>query len=440
MSERPEVLFVEDDPAVIITFTAGLEAEGYPIEGVSSTSEALRRLANHSYPIVITDIYLDERTGLDVLRAARENNPDCLVIVITGQGTMETVMEATERGAFEYLAKPFDLSRLLEVVRRAERAIETRQKSGEEPVEVPPTEMVGFSAEMVAVYKTISRAAPTDVPVFLEGESGTGKELVARMIHNHSHRRHGPFVPVDCGSIATGILESELFGSTRGAFTGADRDRSGLFEAAHQGTVFLDEIAEVEGGFQLKLLRFLQEKEIRPLGSSKVRKVDVRVVAATNRNIQELVEQGKFRQDLWFRLNVVHIRLPPLRERRGDIRPLAEHFLRLFNRQYKRQVRLAASGLQALEEADWPGNVRQLQHLLERLVILNPVELIERDAVCEALTSLEPRSKPVQSLADAEEEQIRKVLAATGGNKTRAAQILNIERKTLYRKIDRMKL
>jgi DNA-binding NtrC family response regulator len=439
MSEKPELLFVEDDPAVITTFTAGLEAEGYPVEGVSSTTEALKRLANHSYPIVVTDIYLDERTGLDVLRAARENNPECLVIVITGQGTMETVMEATERGAFDYLAKPFDLSRLLEVVRRAERAIEMRGKGGEEPVEVPPTEMVGFSAEMVAVYKTISRAAPTDVPVFLEGESGTGKELVARLIHDNSQRRHGPFVAVDCGSIASGILESELFGSTRGAFTGADRDRSGLFEAAHQGTVFLDEIAEVESGFQLKLLRFLQEKEIRPLGSSKSRKVDVRVVAATNRNIQELVEQGKFRQDLWFRLNVVHVRLPALRERRGDIRPLAEHFLRRFNTQYKKQVRLAASGMQGLEESPWPGNVRQLQHLLERLVILSPVDLIERDAVREALTSLEPRSKPVQSLADAEEEQIRKVLAATGGNKTRAAQILNIERKTLYRKIERMK-
>jgi DNA-binding NtrC family response regulator len=440
MSEKPEILFVEDDPAVITIFLAGLEAEGYPVEGVSSTSEALQRLANYSYPIVVTDIYLDERTGLDVLRAARENNPDCLVIVITGQGTMETVMEATERGAFEYLAKPFDLSRLLEVVRKAERAIESREKAGEEPIESPPTEMVGFSAPMVEIYKTISRAAPTDVPVFVEGESGTGKELVARLIHNNSQRRHGPFVPVDCGSIASGILESELFGSTRGAFTGADRDRSGLFEAAHQGTVFLDEIAEVDSGFQLKLLRFLQEKEIRPLGSSKPRKVDVRVIAATNRNVQELVEQGKFRQDLWFRLNVVHIRLPALRERRSDIRPLAEHFLKRFNNHYHRQVRLTSAGIQALEECTWPGNVRQLQNLLERLVILSPVELIEGDTIRESLNSLEPRAKPVQSLADAEEEQIRKVLAATGGNKTRAAQILNIERKTLYRKIERMKL
>jgi DNA-binding NtrC family response regulator len=440
MNQKPQILFVEDDPAVITTFTAGLEAEGYPVEGTSSTAEALQKLANQNYPIVITDIYLDERTGLDVLRAAKENNPACLVIVITGQGTMETVMTATERGAFEYLAKPFDLSRLLAVVGRAERAAQSRDRAVPEPLEIPETEMVGFSAQMVEVYKTISRAAPTDAPVFIEGESGTGKELVARLIHGNSRRKHGPFVPVDCGSIASGILESELFGSTRGAFTGADRDRGGLFEAAHQGTVFLDEIAEVDNSFQLKLLRFLQEKEIRPLGSSKPRKLDVRVIAATNRNIQELVEQGEFREDLWFRLNVVHIRLPPLRERRSDIRPLAEHFLAGFNRQYKRSVWLTPGAFQALEECPWPGNVRQLLHLLERMVILSPMDMIEADVIRGALESVEPRSKPGESLAEAEEEQIRKVLAATGGNKTRAAQILNIERKTLYRKLERMKL
>ena len=235
-------------------------------------------------------------------------------------------------------------------------------------------------------------------------------------------------------------MESELFGSLRGAFTGADRDRKGLIESAKGGTVLLDEIAEVDTGFQLKLLRFLQEKEIRPLGSSVSRRVDVRVVAATNRNLQALVEEGKFRQDLWFRLNVVHIRLPPLRERRSDIGLLANHFLGLFNSRYERNVRLADGGLRALEEHAWPGNVRQLQHVLERLLILSPVEVLEGDAVADALNSLEPRSKPVQSLMDAEEEQIRKVLAATGGNKTRAAQILNIERKTLYRKLERMKL
>ena len=209
---------------------------------------------------------------------------------------------------------------------------------------------------------------------------------------------------------------------------------------AKGGTVFLDEIAEVDTGFQLKLLRFLQEKEIRPLGSSKSRKIDVRVVAATNRNLPALVEEGEFRQDLWFRLNVVHVRLPPLRERRSDISILAQHFLRRFNERYERHVRLSPSGLKSLEEHAWPGNVRQFQHLLERLTILSPVEVLEGDAVAESLRTLEPRRKPVESLADAEEDQIRKVLAATGGNKTRAARILHIERKTLYRKLERMKL
>ena len=440
MSGKPRILFVEDDPSVVTTFVAGLEAEGYPTEGVTSTSEALTKLANDSYPIVVTDIYLDERTGLDVLRAARDYNPGCAVIVITGHGTIETVVEATHGGAFDYLAKPFDISELLKAIHQAESFLSERGHVQAPSPEAPLTEMVGSSAQMVEVYKIISRAAPTDAPVLVEGESGTGKELVARLIHQNSLRRQGPFVPVDCGSIAPTIMESELFGSLRGAFTGADRDRKGLIESAKGGTVFLDEIAEVDTGFHLKLLRFLQEKEIRPLGSSVSRPVDVRVVAATNRNLQALVEEGKFRQDLWFRLNVVHIRLPPLRERRSDIGLLANHFLRLFNGRYHRNVRLAAGGLKALEEHAWPGNVRQLQHVLERLLILSPVEVLEGDAVADALNSLEPRSKPVQSLMDAEEEQIRKVLAATGGNKTRAAQILNIERKTLYRKLERMKL
>ncbi len=440
MSEKPKILFVEDDPSVVLTFQTGLEAEGYPVEAVHSTSDALRRLANDDYPIVITDIYLDERTGLDVLRASQDYNPGSAVIMITGQGTMETVMEATQRGAFDYIAKPFDLTRLLAAVGKAESFLAEKTYSHDNGEPRPDTEMIGSSAAMVEVYKLISRAAPTDAPVLIEGESGTGKELVARLIHKNSKRRDGPFVPVDCGSIAPGIMESELFGSLRGAFTGADRDRLGLIESAKGGTVFLDEIAEVDTGFQLKLLRFLQEKEIRPLGSPKSRKIDVRVVAATNRELQALVEQGEFRQDLWFRLNVIHVRLPPLRERRSDISILAQHFLRRFNERYQRNVRLSPSGLKSLEEHAWPGNVRQFQHLLERLTILSPIEVLEGDEVAESLRTLEPRRKPVESLADAEEDQIRKVLASTGGNKTRAAQILHIERKTLYRKIERMKL
>lgn len=440
MNKKPRVLFVDDDDALRMTFSLGLQAEGYVVDSVSSTREALVLLANRVYPLVITDIYLDERTGLDVLKAAKDNNPTSAVIVITGQGTIETVMKATSGGAFEYLAKPFDMSTLLAAVRKAAESLEAKSVKEAPEADIPETEMIGFTAEMVEIYKTISRAAPSDAPVLIQGESGTGKEVVARLIHQNSKRAHGPFVAVDCGSIAPTLMESELFGSVRGAFTGAERDRAGLFESADGGTVFLDEIGEVDSSFQLKLLRFLQEKEVRPLGAAKTRKLDVRVVAATNRNLQAMVDEKEFRQDLWFRLNVVPIRLPALRERRDDIPHLAAYFLKRFNERYGRKVQLAPSGLRVLLEHDWPGNVRQLQHVLERLVILSPSETLDGSAVGTALAVSEPKERPVQSLADAEEEQIRKVLAATGGNKTRAAQILSIERKTLYRKLERMKI
>jgi two-component system response regulator HydG len=440
MNKKLRILFVDDDDALRTTFTMGLEAEGYAVDSVSSTREALVLLANRVYPLVITDIYLDERTGLDVLKAAKDNNPDTVVILITGQGTIETVVKATSGGAFEYLAKPFDMTKLLDATRQALESLETKAGKHAPEVKIPETEMIGFTTEMVEVYKTISRAAPSDAPVLIQGESGTGKEVVARLIHQNSKRADGPFVAVDCGSIAPTLMESELFGSVRGAFTGAERDRVGLFESADGGTVFLDEIGEVDSSFQLKLLRFLQEKEVRPLGAAKPRKLDVRVVAATNRVLQPMVDSGEFRQDLWFRLNVVPIRLPALRERRDDIVHLAGHFLKLFNSRYNRRVQLAPSGLRVLQENDWPGNVRQLQHLLERMVILSSIDTLDAAAVGEALSVSEPKERPVQSLADAEEEQIRKVLAATGGNKTRAAQILSIERKTLYRKLERMKI
>jgi transcriptional regulator with PAS, ATPase and Fis domain len=328
---------------------------------------------------------------------------------------------------------------MLETVKRAEAS---RTQEGDEvaPEELPETEMIGSSAAMVEIYKTVSRAAPTDATVLIEGETGTGKELVARMIHRNSPRASQAFVPVDCGSVAPSLLESELFGALKGAYTGADRDRTGVFEAAHKGTVFLDEIGDIELGFQLKLLRFMQEREIRPLGSSKSRRVDVRVIAATNRSLQKLVEEGKFREDLWFRVNVVRVTIPPLRDRRGDIPLLARFFVNKYNQRYGRDVKLAESGVKAMEEQTWPGNVRQLQHLIERLTILAPNDRIDGEAVNDAMEAMEARDHPAETLADAEAEQIRRVLAATSGNKSRAAQILGIERKTLYRKLERMKI
>ena len=239
-------------------------------------------------------------------------------------------------------------------------------------------------------------------------------------------------------SIAPSLIESELFGAVKGAYTGADRDRMGVFEAANNGTVFLDEIGDIELGFQLNLLRFLQEKEIRPLGSARSKKVDVRVIAATNRDLQKMVEEGKFREDLWYRLNVVRIWLPPLCERRGDVPLLAHYFLKKYNERYGQQARLTESGLRALENYSWPGNVRQLQHMMERLTILAPQGRIDEAAIREAIELTEPRDSPSDTLADTEADQIRRVLAATGGNKSRAAKILGIERKTLYRKLERM--
>jgi DNA-binding NtrC family response regulator len=358
---------------------------------------------------------------------------------MTARGTMETVMAATRGGAFDYIAKPFELDRMLETVKRAEAS---RLDSGEEvePEDLPETEMIGSSGGMVEIYKTVSRVAPTDATVLVEGETGTGKELVARMIHRNSPRSPQPFVPVDCASIAPTLLESELFGAMKGAFTGADRDRVGVFEAANRGTVFLDEIGDIELGFQLKLLRFLQEHEVRPLGSARSKQVDVRVIAATNRDLQKMAGEGKFREDLWFRLDVVRIMIPPLRDRRGDIPLLARFFVAKYNARYDRDVKLMESGVKAMQEHGWPGNVRQLQHVIERLTILTPNDRIDGESVRDALTAMESRDHPAETLAEAETDQIRRVLAATGGNKSRAAQILGIERKTLYRKLERMKL
>lgn len=432
------LLVVEDDSSVRETLVTFLECEGYQVEAVGSTSEAMRRLANDAFPIVISDVYLDERTGLDVLNAARASDANCKVILMSGRGSIETVMAATRGGAFDYVAKPFDLDRMLEVVKRAEGAL-TASDDGETDIDdLPDSEMIGSSAGMVDVYKIVARVAATDTTVLIQGETGTGKELVARMIHNNSPRAQMPFIPVDCASVTASLLESELFGALRGAYTGADRDRVGAFEAANNGTVFLDEIGDIDTNFQLRLLRFLQEKEVRPVGAAKPRRVDVRVVAATNRDLAKMVEEKKFREDLFYRLNVVNIKLPPLRERRSDIPLLAHHFLRKSNERYRLDAKLTESGLRALQEYQWPGNVRQLQHLVERLTILAPENRIDEEAVRDAIESVTSRDAVNETLAETEAEQIRRVLAACGGNKSRAAKILGIERKTLYRKLERM--
>ena len=437
-----KLLIVEDDASVRSTMVTVLELEGYAVEAVSSTREAISLLEAHPYPIVISDIYLDDRTGIDILKMARLHNPDGAVILMSGRGRMETVMAATSGGAFDYLAKPFEMSQMIDTIKRAEKSFtgEEDEDEAQSIDDLPDTEMIGSSPRMVDIYKQISKVAPTDATVLIEGETGTGKDLIARMIHRNSKRAAQPFVPVDCGAIAPSLLESELFGTLKGAYTGADRDRMGVFEAANNGTVFLDEIGDIEFGFQLKLLRFMQEREIRPLGSPRARKVDVRVVAATNRDMQKMVDEQKFREDLWYRLNVVRISVPPLCERSSDIPLLVQYFLTRYNGRYSLDTKLTESGLKAMEQYSWPGNIRQLQHMMERLTILAPGGRIDQAAVRYAIEQMDSRDSASESLADTETEQIRRVLATTNGNKSKAAKILGIERKTLYRKLERMGL
>src|SRR5688500_10558154 len=405
-SRLSTLLIVEDDNSVRTTLVTCLELEGYTVEAVATTREALERLGSRPYPIVVSDIYLDERTGLDVLEAARRANPKCAVILMTGRGSMETVMAATRQGAFDYIAKPFELDVLLDTVKRAEASLAGEiSGDGEVDIEDPPeSELIGSSAAMVDLYKTVSRVAPTDANVLLEGETGTGKEVVARLSHRNSLRAAQPLQAVDCASVAPSLLESELFGALKGSYTGADRDRMGVFEAADRGSVFLDEIGEIDLGFQQRLLRFLEEREVRPLGSNRARPVDVRVIAATNRDIAKMVDEGKFREDLWFRINVVRLEIPPLRERSGDIPLLASFFLRKYNGRYNLSAILTAPGVRALEAYTWPGNVRQLQHMMERLTILAPGGRIDDRAVRGAIEATEPREHPTETLADAEAE------------------------------------
>lgn len=437
MKGMTRLLLVEDDMSVRTTLSTFLELEGFQVEVAPSSEAAFRKLAAESFPLVLSDIYLDSRTGLDILEEAKRRNPDCMVVLMTGRGSMETVVAATRGGAFDYVAKPFELDEILSVLRRAVASREGDDAVAEED-DLPESEMIGSSAPMVEVYKTLSRVAPTDSTVLIEGETGTGKEVVARLIHRNSPRASMPFEAVDCGAVASSLLESELFGALRGSYTGADRDRTGLLEAANRGSVFLDEVGDIEPGFQLKLLRFLQEREIRPLGANKSRKVDVRVIAASNKSLGNLVKEGKFREDLYFRLNVVRIVLPPLRERRGDVSLLAHFFLNKYNERYGMETRFHPSAMPVLESYGWPGNVRQLQHLVERLTILAEDKRIRGEDVERELRQPSEASPAAESLAEKESEQIRRVLQATAGNKAKAARILGIERKTLYRKLSRM--
>jgi len=441
MSTRPPVLLIDDDEGITFSIATLLEAKGYPVTATNSGGEGLRLASEARFPLVLSDIYIDRVTGLDILKAAKQANSACAVILITAKGSMRTTVEAEAQGVFDYLAKPLELSHLLEVVDRAARSLQPEERVT--PETAPDEEMVGVTPAMIDLYKNIARAARSEDTVLIRGETGSGKELVARAIHVASSAAQHPFVPVDCAAIPENLWETELFGAIKGAFTSAEKDRAGIVEQARAGTVFLDEIGEIPTSFQAKLLRFLDAKEYRPIGATAPKTARVRILAATNRPLEAMVEAGEFRADLYHRLNVLQIQVPPLRERSQDIPLLANRFLNEANRHQGRHARLEPAAVKALEAHEWRGNVRELKNTIERMVAMfSPGPLGETEVQRALTTGLAEGSPPMNAdkLDDAEKKHVMDVLRLAGGNRTLAAERLGIQRRTLYKKLERWDL
>jgi DNA-binding NtrC family response regulator len=439
-----EIWVIDDDASSRELLARVLASRGWEVDQLSDGREALDRLASGAAPdLVISDIRMAEVDGLAVTEAFQRDAPATPVILVTAFGNVDGAVEAIRRGAFDYISKPYDVDAVLLT---AARALEQRRLAEENRTlrrqlrdKYRLDNAVGRSEAMLQVFKTAARVAASSATVLILGESGTGKELVARALHQSSPRAAGPFVPVDCGAIAEGLLESELFGHVRGAFTGAQSARRGLFEEAGGGTLFLDEVGDVGPGLQARLLRALQEGTIRRVGANEAIPIDVRVVAATNRDIEAAVKAGRFREDLYYRLNVVTIRIPPLRERREDVPLLAEHFAAKHGRAEGATVSSEAREL--LQAYDWPGNVRELENVIARALALNPSGVVVPADLPERLRDVpvEPaRGLPLPSgfrptLDELERRYAALVLSESAGNKTRAAELLGIDRKTLYR-------
>lgn len=440
-----KVLVVDDEEYVRELVSDAMAEQGYQVWSVASGEEALALGNEHDFDLVYCDVVMDQMSGFDVLKAFRQRmGSEAEIILMTGQASVESAIEAVQHGANDYICKPFSIG----VLQAISSAVEQRRYPSKlievKPPEGVQSEIIGNSPAMIEVVKTAARVAATELPVMICGESGTGKELIARLIHRKSPRAEKPFVAVNCGALPDTLLESELFGHTRGAFTGADSVRRGLFEEADGGTLLLDEVTETSPAFQVKLLRALQEGEIRPLGSNTKKRVNVRVLSATNRDPQALVESGLFRQDLMYRLQGVAIRLPALRDRREDIRTMALAFLAQYS-VHGRQLSITKDAMLALERYNWPGNVRELKHTMQRLAALNsgiirledlPSEIVSTPSVANVMNDIIPEGS-LPTLEQLESSYLLRVLSAVGGNKSRAAQVMGVDRKTLYRMIDR---
>ena len=440
--EKPSILVIDDEESITTNIATFLRARGYHVTAVNDGEDALQAVHSGRFSIIISDIYIDRVTGLDVLERAKQAGGNPLVILMTARGSVRTTVEAELHGAFDYVAKPFEMRAMLAVIERAEAYL-AKAEAPREPNDESETfgNIIGFSPAMVDVYKKIARSARSEETVLIAGETGVGKELVARAIHDHSARAKGPFVPVDAGAVAASLWESEIFGSTRGAFTGADRDRPGVIESARGGTVFFDEIGEIPIETQPKLLRLLQEKEYRPLGSGVPRKADIRIIAATNRSLETMVRERAFREDLFYRLNVLRIDIPPLRERRSDIPFLVKRFFGEATAGSPRRVWLEPGAERLLNDSTWPGNVRQLKGTIQRIVALSVPGPISEETLRPLLiqqTQDAEEQEATGELSEIERRQILRVLQETGGNKTKAAEILGIQRRTLYKKLARI--
>src|SRR5213594_602886 len=456
MSAR--ILIADDDEVSRQLFAETLEQEGYRVDRAQSGDEALSLLRDELYELLIIDVRMPGITGLEVTRILHEKNSSLPIIVMTAFGSIETAIEAIHERAFDFISKPMNLEELKKTVARslAQRALQDKsRKSGEESKGAEQSgTIIGKSPAMVEVYKTVARAASTRSTVLILGESGTGKELIARAIHQHSPRAGHPFVAVDCGALTETLLESELFGHVRGAFTGAVTDKKGVFEEAEGGTCFLDEIGDISRNMQAKLLRVLQEHEVRRVGGKDWVKVDVRVVAATNQNLSELVRRAAFRQDLYYRLNVVTIHLPPLRERLEDIPVLVRYFLNRYSQESEKSVTAVSDKtMELLCAYSWPGNIRELENTIEQAVALSSQQILTPDDLpVEVRDRADSKSfqNPSQdeqflfpdtpSLEEVKKRYVLHVLSRNQGNVSRTAKILNIDRRSLYRMLARYKI
>jgi DNA-binding NtrC family response regulator len=441
------LLVVDDDLNVAAFLEGALRKMRVEVVAARSGEEALERLEQAAPDAIFLDVRLPGMNGLETFAALRERGVDVPVVIVTSHASMETAVEAMKEGAYDFLTKPLRLAPCEALIERLDHDGRPRETGSPSDVshDRRGRRLIGKSPAMIEVYKTIGRVARTDVTVLITGESGTGKELVARLIHDHGGRREGPWQVVNCAAIPDQLLESELFGHEKGAFTGATERRLGKFEQAHGGTIFLDEIGDMQPALQSKILRALENRVIERVGGNARIPVDVRVIAATNHDLQAAVRRGRFREDLYYRLAVVTIRIPPLRDRREDIRPLADHFLRRFHHDQGRPFPgVAVEVYRRLEEHDWPGNVRELRNVLERALTLSPSPALRSSDLPDLAEP--PRGRGVDehlravrraglSLADLEREYYRLALEETGWNHTQAAELLGVHRNTVHRKI-----